>query len=91
MPKEPRVYGTPTGAEKPSQATDRKAAKPATDRQVHEAVKGAKSDPWHAGREAPPRQASEKATGGVTGDRINVIDEIKDRGKKIDASVDAAS
>lgn len=68
MPKEPKVYGTPIGiaggpSEKPSTSTDRKVAKPATDSQVHEAVKAAKSDPWREGREATPRSSSPKAAG----------------------------
>ena len=54
-----RTYGTPVGvaggpSEKPSGAGDRKKAKPATDAQVHAAVKAA-DDAWRHGREAKPR------------------------------------
>lgn len=97
MPKEPKVYGTPVGipgggSEKASTATDRKAAKPATDAQVHAAVKAAKSDPWREGREAPARSSSEKAAGPTeTSDAPSgVIDALKNRGKRIDAVVEQA-
>jgi hypothetical protein len=96
MPKEPKVYGTPVGvpggpSEKASTATDRKVPKPATDSQVHEAVKAAKSDPWRDGREAPARSSSEKAAGPSDSDEPKgVIDALKNRGKRIDAAVDRA-
>lgn len=97
MPKE-KVYGTPIGiaggpSEKPSTATDRKVAKAATDKQVHEAVKAAKSDPWRDGREAPKRTASEKASGPsdtISDKPKNIIDALKNRGKRIDAAVEKA-
>lgn len=97
MPKEPKVYGTPTGvaggpSEKASSATDRKVAKPATDTQVHQAVKAAKSDPWHEGREAPARSSSPKAAGPVEtlGEPSGPVDALKNRGKRIDEAVDRA-
>jgi len=97
MPKEPKVYGTPIGvaggpSERPSNSADRKVAKPATDTQVHEAVKAAKSDPWRDGREAPKRNASPKAIGPADADEPkNVVDALKNRGKRIDAAVDHMS
>ncbi len=98
MPKEPKVYGTPIGvaggpSEKPSTSTDRKVAKPATDSQVHEAVKAAKSDPWREGREAPARSSSAKAAGessSMADEPKGIIDALKNRGKRIDTAVERA-
>lgn len=94
MPK-PKVYGTPIGeaggpSEKPSKATDRKVAQPATDRQVHSAVKAA--DTWRTGREAPARSSSPKAAGPVEtlGEPSGPIDALKNRGKRIDEATDRA-
>lgn len=97
MPKE-KVYGTPIGiaggpSEKPSTGTDRKVAKAATDTQVHEAVKAAKSDPWRDGHEAPARGSSEKAAGPsdtMSDEPKGIIDALKNRGKRIDKGVDQA-
>lgn len=98
MPKE-RVYGTPVGvaggpSEKPSQAPDRKVAKSASDRQVHQALKDeqASSAAWRHGREAPVRSASPKSTGNApTGDEPKgIIDALKNRGKRIDRAVERA-
>jgi hypothetical protein len=94
MPKQPRVYGTPVGiaggpSEKPSQSTDRKAVKPATDTQVHETIKADAA--YRHGREAPPRSASDKAVGNApprTDEPKGVIDALKNRGKRIDRAVD---
>ena len=92
MPKEPKVYGSPIGEEKASKATDRKVAKPATDSQVHEAVKAAKADPWRSGKEAPARSSSPKAAGpsDAVDEPKGVVDALKNRGKRIDAAVDRA-
>jgi len=94
MPK-PKVYGTPIGeaggaSEKPSKATDRKVAQPATDSQVHSAVKAA--DAWRTGREAPARSSSPKAAGPAEtlGEPSGPIDALKNRGKRIDDAVDRA-
>lgn len=97
MPKEPKVYGTPVGitggpSEKASSASDRAVAKPATDTQVHSAVKAA--DAWRTGREAPPRKFSPKASGPadkVSDEPKDVVDALKNRGKRIDAAVDNMS
>lgn len=91
MPKQPKVYGTPVGTETPSTATDRKVAKPATDAQVHAAVKA--SDTYRTGREAPPRASSLKAAGpssGISDADKGVVDQLKNRGKRIDSAVEAA-
>lgn len=91
MPKEPKVYGSPVGAEKPSTATDRKVAKPATDEQVHSAVKAA--DSWRTGREAPARSSSPKAAGpsdSTFDSPSGIVDALKNRGKRIDSAVDRA-
>lgn len=98
MPKEPKVYGTPIGiaggpSEKPSTTNDRPVAKRATDTQVHEAVKAAKSDPWREGREAPARSSSPKAAGpssSMSDAPKGIIDALKNRGKRIDAAVESA-
>lgn len=92
MPKEPKVYGSPLGPEKSTSASDRKVAKPASDEQVHAAVKAA--DSWRTGREAPARSASPKASGpadtAASDSPKNVVDALKNRGKRIDSAVEAA-
>lgn len=95
MPKQ-RVYGTPVGiaggpSEKASQATDRKVAKPATDSQVHEAIKSDAA--YRHGREAPVRASSSKAAGNAppaSDEPKGVIDALKNRGKRIDRDVERA-
>lgn len=102
MPKQPRVYGTPTGvaggpSEKPSQTPDRNTAKSATDKQVHENLKAAKASDaaWRQGREASARSSSPKAAGNappVEGWKPrDVVDALKNRGKRLDSLVDEAS
>jgi hypothetical protein len=99
MPKE-RIYGTPVGvaggpSEKPSKAANRKVAKPASDSQVHQALKDVKASDaaWVKGREAPARSASPKATGHAQEGwkPKDVVDALKNRGKRIDSLVDEAS
>lgn len=101
MPKE-RVYGTPTGiaggpSEKASKATDRKVAKPASDAQVHQALKDTRASDaaWAKGREAPARTSSSKAAGNAPSslgyNPTDVVDALKNRAKKIDEAVDSAA
>ncbi len=99
MPKE-RVYGTPVGvaggpSEKPSKATDRKVAKPASDGQVHQALKKASDSAWVKGREASARTASPKAAGNAPPREDwkprDVVDALKNRGKRLDSLVDEAA
>ncbi len=100
MPKQPRVYGTPVGvaggpSEKPTRAEDRKSAKPASDSQVHQALKETQASDaaWRRGREAPARTASPKAAGTMPGARdapSGPIDALKNRGKRIDRAVESA-
>lgn len=85
QPKKPRVYGTPTGAEEPSKATDRPKPSKASDESVHQAVKAAnqaKSDSWVSGREAPAPKSDAEASPSLP--KRDIVDTLRKRGQDID-------